>query len=239
VNGSFVRGGSLCLTYLAYGVLDSPGATLVVLLHGDLSKGGPADYMAEYASGLAGVAPKVVAVAIARPGYGFANGNESEGSTNDRRDNYTAGNVAAIAEAITKLKQHFGAARTLVVGHSGGAAVAALMAGRHPTVGDAFVLVACPCSYLDWWRDRDKSGSPKSLDPSRYVEKIPATARIVAITGSEDDNTRPRHVESYIEELQERGIDARFLLAEGQGHSLLDAYWTSFVRPEVLKLLPQ
>ena len=64
----YVPGGGLCLAAATYGA-STAGASpaLVVVLHGDVSSGGPADYHFWTARNLAG--PGVVSVALLRPGY--------------------------------------------------------------------------------------------------------------------------------------------------------------------------
>src|ERR1043165_9961224 len=115
----YVPGGGLCLAAATYGA-SGAGASpaLVVVLHGDVSSGGPADYHFATARSLAG--PGVVAVALVRPGYSDSAGRVSEGSANGRRDHYTATNINAVADAIAALKTHYKARRVVVLGHSGG-----------------------------------------------------------------------------------------------------------------------
>lgn len=55
------------------------------------------------------------------------------------------------------------------------------------------------------------------MNPKSYVDSIPKTTSVVAITGEKDDNTPPRPTRRYIEDLTERGVAARFILTRG-GH---------------------
>lgn len=90
-----VHGGTLCLVATTYGAAQAGNApTLVVVVHGDVSSGGPADYHLEFTKSLA--KPGVVAVALVRPGYSDAAGRTSEGTHYDRRDSYTPANIAAV-----------------------------------------------------------------------------------------------------------------------------------------------
>jgi pimeloyl-ACP methyl ester carboxylesterase len=59
-------------------------------------------------------------------------------------DNWNATNTDAIANAIGALKRRYHARKVVVVGHSGGAAIAANILGRHPELIDAALLVSCP-----------------------------------------------------------------------------------------------
>jgi dipeptidyl aminopeptidase/acylaminoacyl peptidase len=47
---------------------------------------------------------------------------------------------------------------------------------------------------------------------------VPKTTEVVAITGSEDDNTFPALAQDYVARLEARGLPARFVPVEGAGH---------------------
>ena len=200
----------------------APGApvdTLVVLLHGDVSNGRPADYMYSFADSIARENPGTVAAAVIRPGYYDSAGNRSAGNDYGRRDNATPASNAAIAGAIRQLKDQYGAGRVIIVGHSAGATAAGAIIARAPGLADTAILVSCACDIQRWrsmngWRMR----AVRSESPSTLVDYIPQTTSVVAITGSQDDNTFPALAADYVEELQERGIEARFILAAGAAH---------------------
>jgi len=80
---------------------------------------------------------------IVRPGYRTPAGNSS-GWANPRDDDYTAENVDRVAGALSSLRNTHRARHVVLVGHSGGAALAALVLGRHPGVADAALLLGCP-----------------------------------------------------------------------------------------------
>jgi len=212
-----VFGGGLCLAALTFGA-DAVGASpiLVVVVHGDISDGGAATYHAEFAKTLA--RPGVVVVALIRPGYADAAGRTSEGATLGRFDNYTAGNVAAIAGAIDALKKHYRARRVIYVGHSGGAAIGGVLIGRRANLVDAAVLVSCPCDIARWLRERGRPTWTRSLSPDFYLHRVPKTTAVVAITGTADDNTFPALAQDYVERLARRGVPARFVAVDGAGH---------------------
>jgi pimeloyl-ACP methyl ester carboxylesterase len=107
------------LAYSAYG--PAKATTLAVFLHGDVSSGGPADYMYSYAKNFAASRRNVVAVAILRPGYYDSAGKRSSGSDGGRRDTFHASNNRSIAGAIQELKAKYGATRVIALGHSAGA----------------------------------------------------------------------------------------------------------------------
>lgn len=231
---SAVRGEGLCLAAKTYGAVGEQETTLVVFLHGDLSNGGPADYMARRAEAVARTSPSVIAVALARPGYGFGDGATSSGTNNGRRDSYTATNVDAVGDAVRQLRAIHQPARTVLVGHSGGAAIAGVVAGRQPDVADAFVLAACPCDVAAWRASRNRQPWPNSLSPSRFVQDVSSSAQIIAVTGTLDTNTDERLGQRYVERLVEAGKRAEYRRAPGAGHSLDDAFWNAGVGQAVL-----
>jgi len=212
----WVDGGELCLAMAVAGTKDAgPSPTLVVLVHGDTSSGGPADYLVPFARSLT---RKVVTVSLLRPGYEDRAGRKSEGSHNGRRDSYTAQNVDAVGAAIQTLKTRFRARRVIAMGHSGGAAIIGVLAGRRPGLIDAAVLVSCPCDIPSWRAARGRGEWRQSLSPHSYAAKVPKQTTVVAITGSEDDNTSPRLARTYIASLAGNGSLARFEAAPGAGH---------------------
>ncbi len=229
-----VQGGSLCLAMRSFGKRDSAD-TLVVFLHGDVSRGGPADYMHGYAEQTAGMDAGIFAVSLVRPGYPGGGSLKSEGDTNDRRDHYTAANNAAIAGAIEALKGASGAKRVIVVAHSGGAAMAGAVLGQNPGLIEAAVLASCPCNVGRWRKDRGRSPWPNSQSPQDFVDGVARGTRVVAITGSRDNNTPRRLAEAYVAALAGRGIDARFAIADGAAHDF-DRLWPT-VEPELRRLL--
>jgi hypothetical protein len=81
-----VTGGKECLvikTYRGADIGNEPN--LIVVLHGNASKGGPATF--HYAVAQALAVPNVVAVAMIRPGYYGETGHISTGSDLGRNDN--------------------------------------------------------------------------------------------------------------------------------------------------------
>ncbi len=233
---SWVTGAKECLvirTFRSTGDLSHP--TLVVVLHGDVSSGGPANYHFALAQKLVDApdAQNLVAVAMVRPGYPDGASNTSTGDTFDRHDHYTPENIDAVADAIRHLKEHYQASHVVLVGHSGGAATSAVILGRHPGLAAAAVLVSCPC-IISTWRAR-RSPWLRSESPHEWVKKVPETSRIVALTGTDDTNTQPALAEEYVELLHKRGIDARFIAVPGASHN--SAFRSAQVEEAVVSLL--
>ncbi len=197
------------LAYQNFGPATAP--VLAVFLHGDVSAGGPADYMVSHARSFAAGRKNVVAVALLRPGYYDRNGAKSAGPDNGRRDGYGSGNVRTVANAISELKTKFKANKVVVLGHSGGAAIAGVILGSYGTINGA-VLAACACDISSW------RGNWSSLSAINYVGGIPAGAPVVAVTGSGDTNTIPKIAEDYIAKAQAAGKNAKVQIVGG-GHN--------------------
>jgi pimeloyl-ACP methyl ester carboxylesterase len=213
-----VDAGETCLAISVYGA-STAGATpkLVVLIHGDVSDGGPADYLYPLAQSLA--KPGVVTIALLRHGYSDSTGGVSQGSDSGRRDHYTAANVAGIGKAISALKARYKAGRVIVMGHSGGAAITGVLIGRTPGLIDAAALVSCPCDIPRWRTERKGRPWSASLSPQAFAGSVPKSTTVVTITGSSDDNTSPALAKDYIGALSSRGVSARHEDVTGAGHS--------------------
>jgi pimeloyl-ACP methyl ester carboxylesterase len=217
-----VRGGDMCLaleTVRGSASRDS-GSPLYVVVHGDVSRGGAADYHYRIAREIAAAYPDAVAVAVLRRGYFDSAGKRSDGHDGGRGDSYTAENIDSMAAAIGALRAHYRPVRMVLIGHSGGSAYSGVIVGRHPGLVDGVVLVSCPC---DLQRARDSAGkrsNGRSLSPSSFADQVPQTARVIAITGRRDTNTFSWIARDYIEGLARRGIAAEFREVASSGHDM-------------------
>jgi pimeloyl-ACP methyl ester carboxylesterase len=212
-NGLMAQG--LRLSFSVAG--DAHGAqppVLFVALHGDLSSGGPADYQHRIASAVAG--PGIVGVGLIRPGYADSVGRSSDGAKGP--DTYTSRNIDAVADVIAALKARFGARRVVALGHSGGAAHVGVIIGRRPGLVDSAILVSCPCDISRWRMMRGARPWPNSLSPQDVVASVPATTRVIAITGDADANTVPALAQDYVAALRARGVAARVEIIPAAGH---------------------
>ncbi|MGE0659185.1 MAG: alpha/beta hydrolase family protein [Reyranellaceae bacterium] len=220
---SALTGKNECLVLRSFTGAQVAGApqALVVVLHGDVSGGGPANYHFAWAQQLVDVPElaRAVAIAVVRPGYEDGAGARSGGSHNNRSDHYTASNIDEVAGVVAKLKQLHQPQRVVLLGHSGGAAMAAVKAGRHPGLVDGVVLVACPCHLADWRLSRNRSLWTLSESPHSWIDRIPLSTRIIALTGTGDDNTGPRLAQDYVKRARERGLNARFEAIDGASHN--------------------
>jgi predicted esterase len=216
---SRVAGKGVCLIIKTFG-RETAGATptLVVMLHGDASGGGSADYHYPLVEGL--VRPGVVGVAMIRPGYPDSSGAASQGETRGRNDHYTPENIDIVADAIAALKARHKAKEVALIGHSGGAAMVGVIMGRHVGLAERALLIACPCDVGKWRAEGGRRPWLYSLSPHSFVNKVPATAKIIAATGTADDNTRARLAEDYVASLVKRGVAAKFVSLPGSGHNI-------------------
>lgn len=215
-NLNWISGKNLCFaikTFMPDGKVARP--VLRVFLHGDNSKGGPSDYMYRYASFYA---PGVVSVAMLRPDHYDREGRRSSPKTYGRRNWETEESIDAVAAAVRKLKSHHKATRVVMIGHSGGANLSAVMLGRHPGVADAALLAGCACDKVMKRFSQGRNEIPEDINPIDYVDQIPATAKVIAITGSHDTTNPADLCRPYIAHLKARGVSARLDIVEGARH---------------------
>jgi pimeloyl-ACP methyl ester carboxylesterase len=175
-----------CLAMTSHGA--ARGDLLVVVLHGDVSGGGPARYHRALADRIAQTLRGAAVFALVRPGYPDGDGRTSDGDLNNRFDHYTAANMAIVAEAVAALKARTGARRVVAVGHSGGAATAANILALHPGTLDGAALLACPCALTAWRVGRRPFA--QSTDPYNVAGRVPAAARVGTAT-KRDCTPRP------------------------------------------------
>ncbi|MEJ6479511.1 MAG: pimeloyl-ACP methyl ester carboxylesterase [Paracoccaceae bacterium] len=191
---------------------------VLVFLHGDVSRGGPATYHEQVMSAMAPPNGGITAIALLRPGYN--NGwNTSPGNNFERWDQYTSDNNDLVAQALQFIRDANPDRPLVVTGHSGGAAQLAAVIGRYPGIVDTAILVSCPCHFTDWRRGFNRQ-LIRSADqsPEMHVDGIDPATRIVVITGALDDNTTPALAEDYASRTLARGIDTRLLIVPGADH---------------------
>jgi pimeloyl-ACP methyl ester carboxylesterase len=214
-----VSGASQCLLMRRFGASDPD--VMIVWLHGDVSSGGPANYHFAIADQVVRQFDtiKVLSVALVRPGYSDGSGDSSSVALlqGGRADHYTKENITEVGAAIERLRAKFQAKKVVVVGHSGGAATAAVLLGMKPKLIDAAVLVSCPCE-LNAWRAGRRQWN-RSENPIKWVDGVDPSTRVVALTGAKDDNTSPDLASGYVEALRARGVDATFQLLADETHN--------------------
>ena len=211
-----------CLLMRLYAPTNPLPGVLAVFLHGDSS--GRVELRADRGAAFS-LADKLrlTTVALQRPGYVSELG-KSDGYNRERDDDYTPGNVRIVAAALAHLRQLNPGKKLLLIGHSGGSAMAALTAARFPASADAYMVAACPCDVPAWreWRQASAGRGGQwtnSLSPQAEASKVPGGTRIALLVGSRDDNTLPKFSEAFLAQLQSQGVKANLMLADGAGHS--------------------
>lgn len=216
-NVTSVSGAEHCLAIKTY-MPDVAAKALVIVLHGDLSRGGPADYIFKLARRATEFG--AVGVAMMRPGY-TGDGRKSSGvatRNQSRSDMYRGAEIDSIAAAVGALKKHHAATREVIAGHSGGAAIAGVMIGRSAPLVDSVLLISCPCDVPRWREERGRKPFENAESPIRYLSSVPKTAAIYALTGDGDRNTFPRLGRDYIAAAKALGLSASFVEVPDAGH---------------------
>lgn len=224
-NVNYVPGDGECMAIQTY-LPDDLGAarTLVVVLHGDLSRGGGADYIFPIAEDAAEAG--AIGVAMMRKGYS-GGGRRSTGTASrdeKRPQMYTGDEMDAVAEATAALKAHYGVETVVMIGHSGGANTAGVILGRHPGLVQRALLMSCPCDVPRWRQMKGRNPWPAAESPDEYIGDIPPGALIRLVVGSRDTNTRASLSEDYAADAAARGLDAKAVVLDGASHNFNSSF---------------
>ncbi len=203
------------------------GNPLVVFIHGD---GGPIRrsteaYRESYADQFSLLRNAGInVIVILRPGHRLPDWSQTSGYPTTKNDNYTGGIIAGISEAMDRLRDHYKPSKMVLLGHSGGAMISGIIAGRHPGTADAAVLVAWGCNTREWrqWRIDSKGRRGQwydSLSAHDFLDGIPKDMRVIAITGSDDTNTKPSFAKDCIAQMKSLGLNVDMREIDGYGHS--------------------
>lgn len=211
--------------------------TLVVFLHADSPFGDPV-YQYDIARSIATNLKNSVVIAPLRPGYGDSCGDRSAGDAGRKMgDNYTADVVESLAKILTAKQESISPRQTIVMGHSGGAALSALLGARYPDLADRLVLVACPCD-LPRWREsmRVLSDNPRwteempGLSPVDEIGKLSADVPIELWVGDQDVVTPPGLSIHFASRVSNAGKQASYTVISGGGHDMI-------LRPDILLVI--
>lgn len=230
---NWVKGSQTCFAIKTFMPAATTPSTLVVVLHGDLSRGGPADYTFSIAEDAA--SEGAIGIAMMRPGYSGGGKTSSGRATRsqDRDSRYNGAENDDIATAVAVLKQQYNVSRVVMFGHSGGAAISGVMAGRAAPLVDGLILLACPCDVPRWRDYNGRSAYLGAESPVDYVQKLPKSAKVIAINGEEDSNTQPYLAKDYVKQARGAGIDATYIEVPEAGHN----YRLSLMRPYIVDAL--
>ena len=124
--------------------------------------------------------------------------------------------------------------KTIVVGHSGGAAQLGAVIGQNRGIANSAILVSCPCDITAWRQARGRSALTNSQSPIRYVNKIGRGTRVIAMVGKSDDNTFPALSERYVAAAQKAGVPAAYAPVSGNhGFNSLSRSVAQAVKSEI------
>jgi len=213
--------------------------TLIVFLHADSPFGDPV-YQYDLAMKIAESAENTIAVSILRPGYSDSCGDKSAGIVGRKMgDNYTAEVVKSLAMSISHIRNQTSPSKTIVIGHSGGAALAALLASRYSDLQDQSILVACPCILSSWRASMSKlMENPAWLEPMPGLSPIDDVAKldpskaVRLLVGDEDKITPPILSAQYSERAITMEKDVSHTVVSGGDHDMI-------LRDDVLNLVLQ
>lgn len=143
-------------------------------------------------------------------------------------DDYTPEVVDAIASANRHFEEMYNARAVVLVGHSGGGAIAANLLGRYPGLVEGALLVGSACDP-EAWRARMRAQDSRpfwnapnpTLMPLSMAEGIHQGTLVRLIVGADDDIAIPEDSRKDTDALRRRGIDARLTTAPGLGHDIL------------------
>lgn len=123
--------------------------------------------------------------------------------------------VDSLSAAIDQLKQRTQASRVILVGYSGGGAMAVLLAARRADVAGVATIVAN--LDLGYWTRRDGlSPLTGSLDPADVAQQLGRMPQI-HFAGGADKTVGPDVTQSFISHLPP-GAPARIVVREGYTH---------------------
>jgi predicted esterase len=202
---------------------------LIIVLHGDAPFNNPG-YQYAMAKHVAAKNKNTIAIGLLRPGYTDDGGNTSDGTKGlTTGDNYTQENINAIAQAIEHFKMMYHPESTILVGHSGGAALTANITALKPGLVDKAVIVSCPCNLNSWrnymsqqqpyvsaWKD-----SVSSISPITVVNKISKSTEVIVITGEKDDVAPTDLSTEFYNALKNEGINSKLIRIPNEGHEIL------------------
>ena len=201
---------------------------LFIIIHGD-APFNPPSYQYKLSQKLSEQVKNTIIVSVLRPGYKDNESNKSDGKRGQTTgDNYTQEVINSLTEVIKELKIRFKPSKTIIAGHSGGAAISADIVSLTTQLVDKSILVSCPCDveafrksmalkqpFYRAWRD-----SVKSISPIDVIKNINRNADIILIHGQEDDIVPFEIAENYFKKLKQNNIKVELIPIENAGHEI-------------------
>jgi len=115
-----------------------------------------------------------------------------------------------------------------LVGHSGGAAIAADLIARDPGLAKGAPLVSCPCD-VPAFREHMRALAPtplwdapvRSVSPLDVVDNIDRATRIRMAVDEKDNIATPDFTQRHAAALKKHGIAAEVNVLPGRDHEIL------------------
>jgi len=124
--------------------------------------------------------------------------------------------IVASEHALTQLKERFNASKLILVGYSGGGAVAALLAARRDDV-IKLVTVAGNLNHQAWTEFHNINPLNGSLNPVDFQEQLQDIPQIHFV-GEDDKNIPPKLVQNFIASYDSDEL-ANVIVVPKQSHS--------------------
>ena len=215
---------------------ETTNPNLVVFIHGDSPFRDPV-YQYNISKNISEIT-NAVTVAILRPGYRDDCGDRSGGNKGlTMGDNYTGEIVKAIASVISTIKEKENTTQTIVMGHSGGAALTALLAQSNPGLIDQSILVACPCNLAAWRKSMatltnnpNWSNPMGGLSPMDGISKLDLNKKIHLYVGENDLATPPFLTTEFYNSTNDLGATVTMKIIPGEDHE-------SVLKPALLSMM--
>ncbi len=203
---------------------EKANSNLLVFIHGDSPFGNPV-YQYHISKSISEITNSIT-VAILRPGYKDGCGDASEGIRGlTMGDNYTEEVVNALASVISSIEKEENTTQTIVMGHSGGAALTVLLAESKPGLIDQAILVACPCNLTKWRKSmQDLTGNAnwsnpmEGLSPIDGIYKLDLGTKIRLYVGENDVVAPPFLTSEFYEKTNELGVDVSMKIIPKEDH---------------------
>lgn len=211
-------------------------SNLIVFIHGDSPFGDPV-YQYNISKSISEITNSIT-VAILRPGYRDGCGDLSGGIRGlTMGDNYTKEAFQAIASVISTIKEEENTTQTIVMGHSGGAALTVLLAASNPGLVDRSILVACPCNLEAWRKSMETltnnpgwSNPMEGLSPIDHTSKLDLSKPIHLYVGENDAATPPFLTKEFYDTTRRPGANVTMKIVPGEDHE-------SILKPALLSMM--
>jgi predicted esterase len=211
----FVFAGGECINYAMFEGDDNED--LIVLVHGTWPEG--TNILGRYepfAETLNLNTDKTV-IAIALPGYSKSSTNKLLAINNKAYDHQASNEdyITFLNHLMNALKSKYESKRITFVGHSAGARLGAVLAGKNPEVFTNIVLVGG--RY-----ERVEKDPKNTILPSDVLKHMNKDSKFIMVYGSVDKVSKPEITISFYEKMKKSGLNVTLVNAQGAPHLDLD-----------------